>query len=70
MPALMRIGSVDVSLGANQEENLMDYSLSKAPPTMATVEEVMQLFESGGQVGQEGRNVFLVCSSFFLCVCW
>lgn len=49
MPSLVRIGSVDVSLGAN-EENLMDYSLSKAAPTMETVEEVVQLFENGGKV--------------------
>lgn len=68
MPALMRIGSVDVSLGANQEENLMDYSLSKAPPTMATVEEVMQLFESGGQVGQEEPS-FQILSSCIPCWC-
>lgn len=52
MPSLVRIGSVDVSLGEGQEENLMDYSLSKSAPTMETVEEVMQLFESGGQVRQ------------------
>eukprot|EP00903_Cladosiphon_okamuranus_P008563 g8217.t1 len=50
MPALVRIGSVDVSLGEGQEDNLMDYSLSKSAPTMETVEEVMQLFESGGQL--------------------
>ncbi|CAB1103637.1 unnamed protein product [Ectocarpus sp. CCAP 1310/34] len=50
VPSLLRIGSVSVSLGEGTEENLMDYSLSKAPPTMATVEEVMQLFESGGQL--------------------
>ncbi|CAM9762722.1 unnamed protein product, partial [Ectocarpus sp. 13 AM-2016] len=50
MPSLLRIGSVSVSLGEGTEDNLMDYSLSKAPPTMATVEEVMQLFESGGQL--------------------
>lgn len=49
MPALVRIGSVDVRLGQS-EENLMDYSLSKSAPTMETVEEVMQLFESGGKV--------------------
>lgn len=49
MPSLVRIGSVDVSLG---DDNLMDYSLSKSAPTMETVEEVMQLFESGGQVSQ------------------
>lgn len=52
MPSLVRIGSVDVSLGEGQEENLMDYSLSKSAPTMETVEEVMQLFESGGQASQ------------------
>ncbi|CAM9845367.1 unnamed protein product [Ectocarpus fasciculatus] len=50
VPSLVRIGSVNVSLGEGTEDNLMDYSLSKAPPTMATVEEVMQLFESGGQL--------------------
>lgn len=50
MPSLVRIGSVDVRLGEGQEDNLMDYSLSKSAPTMETVEEVMQLFESGGQV--------------------
>ncbi len=48
VPALMRIGSVDVRLG--EEANLNDYSLPKSVPTMDTVEEVMQLFESGGKV--------------------
>lgn len=50
MPALVRIGSVDVRLGDGTDENLNDYSLSKAAPTMETVEEVIQLFESGGTV--------------------
>lgn len=49
-PALVRIGSVDVRIGEGQDDNLMDYSLSKSAPTMDTVEEVMQLFESGGKV--------------------
>lgn len=44
----MRIGSVDVRLG--EEANLDDYSLPKSAPTIDTVEEVMQLFESGGKV--------------------
>lgn len=77
MPALMRIGSVDVRLGEGQEENLMDYSLSKAPPTMETVEEVMLLFESGGQVGEEAYACLLFvvgCRSCFqyysCCSCW
>lgn len=52
MPALVRIGSVDVRLGYS--EDLMDYSLAKAAPTVETVEEVMQLFESGGKVRVEG----------------
>lgn len=52
MPSLVRIGSVNVSLGEGvaQEENLLDYSLPKAPPTLETVEEVMQLFENGGKL--------------------
>ena len=50
MPSLVRIGSVDVRLGDGADENLNDYSLSKAAPTMETVEEVIQLFESGGTV--------------------
>lgn len=50
MPSLVRIGSVDVRLGDGNDENLNDYSLSKAAPTMETVEEVIQLFESGGKV--------------------
>lgn len=50
VPSLLRIGSVSVQLGEGHEENLMDYSLPKVAPTMATVEEVMQLFESGGKV--------------------
>ena len=37
-------------LGDGNDENLMDYSLSKSAPTMETVEEVIQLFESGGKV--------------------
>lgn len=50
MPSLVRIGSVSVCLGDGDDENLNDYSLSKAAPTMETVEEVIQLFESGGKV--------------------
>ena len=64
MPSLVRIGSVDVKLGEGQEENLMDYSLSKSAPTMETVEEVMQLFESGGQV----RQTCFTFKSFVRCV--
>lgn len=64
MPSLVRIGSVDVKLGEGQEENLMDYSLSKSAPTMETVEEVMQLFESGGQV----RQTYFTFKSFVRCV--
>lgn len=62
----MRIGSVNVSLGEGTEDNLMDYSLSKAPPTLATVEEVMQLFESGGQVRPTSTNIVLLLSVVLL----
>lgn len=43
-----------MNLEPHKEDNLMDYSLPKAPATMATVEEVMQLFESGGKVRDFG----------------
>mmetsp|Transcript_11157 Transcript_11157/g.15887 ORF Transcript_11157/g.15887 Transcript_11157/m.15887 type:complete len:700 (+) Transcript_11157:133-2232(+) len=49
-PSLVRIGSVDVQLGGVVPENLSDYNLTKEPITMMMVQEVIQLYTSGGKL--------------------